>query len=573
MTPGTRVLNAGIVLALLLILTFGVAAPPERCPTVSTAELRRSAQATVDWFVRNQAPDGRWLYEYDKDRDVASDDYNNVRHAGAVMGLYQAGAAGIPGALISADSGAKWALDHLRRHDDWSAFAFNGVSETGATALLLAGLEVRKEAAGDRYYDDLMRRLGRYLVAQTEPSGAVLAYYDWGSGTARPGGYSQYYTGEAYWALARLHLLFPGEGWDKAANRIGAYLATKRDDAEDHWPPIADHWAGYGLADTVVFPERGRPPLTDDEAEYSREQGELFGAQARWVQVRAGPWGAIARGPMVSRGGGYGVIDEGFTGLWRAAGQDARLTGVRDAMAVRATCVAGLAVEEQATSADAAGTKQPQRVAGAWFRDGVTRMDDQQHALAGLLRTIPMVPAAAAAGFREDPASALLWILALLLALNPPRVVFGLPARPRRELAAGAAIGGALVCAVALLAEPLLEALGVSAPGFRTAAGVVAIVTGVADFFRRPPSPDPALPGRRAALVPVAFPLVARPALLIVALGAGADHGVLVPLGAMAVGVAAIAALPRLPRSTVRVLAAGLVVCGVLLGVDGVLSV
>src|SRR4029453_14271261 len=98
-------------------------------------------------------------------------------------------------------------------------------------------------AAGDSYYDDLMRRLGRYLVAQTEPSGAVLAYYDWGAGKPRPGEYSQYYTGEAYWALARLHLLFPGEGWDKAANRIGAYLATKRDDAEHHWPPIADHWA------------------------------------------------------------------------------------------------------------------------------------------------------------------------------------------------------------------------------------------------------------------------------------------------------------------------------------------
>jgi small neutral amino acid transporter SnatA (MarC family) len=119
----------------------------------------------------------------------------------------------------------------------------------------------------------------------------------------------------------------------------------------------------------------------------------------------------------------------------------------------------------------------------------------------------------------------------------------------------------------------LLEALGVSAPGFRTAAGVVAILTGVVDFFRRPPSPDPALPGRRAALVPVAYPLVARPALLILALGAGADHSVLVTLVAMALGVAAIAALPRLPRWTVRVLAAGLVACGVLLGIDGVLSV
>jgi small neutral amino acid transporter SnatA (MarC family) len=580
-TATARAVNAGLLLAFLLVVAFAVGAPPERCPTVTAPELKHSAQATVDWFVRNQKPDGTWLYEYDKGTDKASAEYNFVRHAGAVMGLYQAAGLGLPGAVNSADAGAKWMIARLRKKGDWSAFESNGVSETGSSALLLAGLAVRRDATGEASADDIMKRLGRFLVAMTEPSGAVSAYYDWGRGPRR-GEYSKYYTGEAYWALARLHLLFPKEGWGKAADRIGAYLATKRDSAEHHFPPIADHWAGYGLADTVQFPERGNPPLTQDELDYARKQAELFGAQARWVEVRAGRWGLLARGPMVSRGGGYGVIDEGFTGLWRAAGEDPRLGDIRGAMAKQAVCVAGLAVDSQSGSAEAQASKNPSRVEGAWFRDGVTRMDDQQHALAGILRTIPMVAAARAAdGEREDPAPALLWILALLLALNPARAAFGIARTgdAARVAATGGALGGLAICGVALLADPLLGALNVSAPGFRTVAGVLALLLGAHDLFRRPPSPDPALPGSRAALVPVAFPLVARPALLVMALGVGADCSVLVPLAALAVGVAALTFLvARVPpgarlRWGARLLAVGLVVCGVLLAIDGVLSV
>src|SRR5215207_3214482 len=75
-------------------------------------------------------------------------------------------------------------------------------------------------------------------------------------------------------------------------------------------------------------------------------------------------------------------------------------------------------------------------------------------------------------------------------------------------------------------------------PPFRIAARA-----GAADLFRRPPPPEPALAGRNAALIPVAIPVVARPALLVLALGAGADRGVLVSAGAMATGIALLAGL------------------------------
>ena len=595
MRPVTRLWRAGLTLALLIVLAFGVVAPPERCPSVSAGQLRRSAQAAVDWFVRNQNADGTWLYLYNADDDSASAEYNLVRHAGASMGLYQAGAAGLPRALRSADRGTEWALGRLLEHHGWAAFGSEPRIDTGATALLVAGLAIRREATRDRRYDDVLHRLGRFLLVQTEPSGAVLATYDPARGAPVAGEYSKYYTGETYWALARLHRAFPGEGWGEAADRIGAYLATSRDKVEHHRPPIADHWAAYGLSETVEFPGRRHPPLTEDELSYARRQAELFGGQVRWISQRFGPWGGLVRGSFVPRGGGYGVIDEGLTGLWRTAREEPRLADIREPIAGRATCIAGLAMRAQSSSEDAARFARPDRVAGAWFRDGETRMDDQQHALTGLLRTVAIVEAGAGSGSAsssypdDETPSGWLWALALVLGLNPARAAFGVPraGRSRRTVAglaaAGGAIAGLAVCAAAALGDPLLEALDVSEPSFRIAAGTVAGLAGAADMFRRPPAPDPALPGWRAALIPVAVPLAARPAMLVLALGAGADRGILVSAGAMTLAIALLTGLvagwaPEGPRSrvlrwAVRLLGAALVACGVILVLDGVLDV
>jgi hypothetical protein len=93
----------------------------------------------VDWFVRNQRSDGTWLYLYNADRNSVAPEYNLVRHAGATMGLYRAAAAGLPGALSSADRGTSWALDRLISRDGWSAFGSPAEIDTGASALLVAG--------------------------------------------------------------------------------------------------------------------------------------------------------------------------------------------------------------------------------------------------------------------------------------------------------------------------------------------------------------------------------------------------------------------------------------------------
>jgi small neutral amino acid transporter SnatA (MarC family) len=635
-TPGRRAAAAAGLLVLAAVVAFGVVAPPERCPAVTAGELRASAGEATDWFARNQDRDGTWLYLYDRSTDTVAPEYNVVRHSGVTMSLYQAAAAGVPGALEGADQGTDWALQQLVLRDGWAAVRDGGDASVGATALLTAGLVERRVDTGDDVHDGLLRRMGGFLRSQTEATGAVLARYDLGARAPVPGLYSKYYTGEAYWALARLHRVFPDEGWGEVADSIGAYLAVDRDRVEDVWPPVPDHWAAYGLAETVEFEDRDvsrLQPLTEDEVDHARRQAGLFGAQTRWVSQQAGPWGALVRGPVVPRGGGYGVMGEAFTGLWHVARADARLADMREPIAERALCTAALAVREQVGSGEAESAASPDRVRGAWFLDGETRMDDQQHALSALLRTVPIAEAAAgsgsgsgsgdggagaeetgvaaavpAVGRGEWPVPSIwLWLVVLLAAYNPFRVAAGVPrsSRSRSETVVVAALGGlagsALVVLVSLLSGTVLDTLDVSRPALRIAAGVIGTVSGIAALVRPAPAAEPALPGRRAALVPVAIPLTASPALVLLGLSAHADRGSAVVLLAVVLGTAALAGLTaagaapapadvgdgddpveaaapvgpraRVARWAARLTAAVLVALAVLLVIDGVFDI
>jgi small neutral amino acid transporter SnatA (MarC family) len=587
-----RLAWAGAGLLVGAVAVFGVVAPPERCPAVTEAGLRAAADEAVQWFVRNQEADGQWLYQYDAAGARVVPDYNVIRHAGVMMSLYQAAAAGLPDAQAAADRGLVWITGRLVERDGWVAVRSGPTLPVGGSALLAAGLVERRLVTGDERHDELLRGLGRFLAAQTEPSGAVRASYELRSATAPPGVYSRYYTGEAYWALARLHLAFPDERWGELADRVGGYVAGRRDEAEGYWPPLPDHWAAYGQSETVTFPERATGALTEDEATYARRQAGLFGSQVRWISQRAGGWGAVVRGPFVPRGGGYGVIGEALTGLWLVAGAEPALAEVRPQIARRAACIAGLAMAAQQDPDEADAYEEPERVRGAWLRDGETRMDDQQHALSALLRTMPIV--ALQDGDGSDPndgdgASAWLWAVVVVAALNPPRAAFGVPrlGRSPREVAGLAGLGGVVgaggIVVVAALGRPLADLLDVSEPALRIGAGAVAALIGAVDLVRRLPPPEPSLPGWRAALVPVAVPLVARPGLVILAAAAGAAAMVPATAVAMAAGVLvlAIAAawLPedgprrRVVRWGARVMAAGLVVVSAALVVGGILAV
>jgi small neutral amino acid transporter SnatA (MarC family) len=154
--------------------------------------------------------------------------------------------------------------------------------------------------------------------------------------------------------------------------------------------------------------------------------------------------------------------------------------------------------------------------------------------------------------------------IALATAINPLRAWSVLPPGPSRRSAAGlgAVLALALVVLGAALGTPVLGWVDISAPMARLAAGIVLLLAGAWGLIGPPLPPEPALPGWRAGLVPVAVPALVRPEVFLVAVVVGADHGVL-PTIALAVPVLVVVVLlslvptPDPAASSGRALGAG----------------
>jgi small neutral amino acid transporter SnatA (MarC family) len=182
--------------------------------------------------------------------------------------------------------------------------------------------------------------------------------------------------------------------------------------------------------------------------------------------------------------------------------------------------------------------------------------------------------------------------VALLAASNPPRRRAALSTGDTTAVAIGAVMAAVLFTVLAATATPLIDALDVSAPNLRIAAGFALAIVAAHDLVRRVPPPGAALDGRRAALVPVFFPVLARPEVGLVALSVGADHGVALTAASAAIAMAAVVGWHALltPRTgigaddragvTVRVehgmsalVAGAAVALGIAIIADGVFSI
>jgi hypothetical protein len=362
----------GWLLGQLLIWGLGAVAlrlvivPSEHCPPVTRPEIRRAIDSAAAWLQRSVQPDGRYLYAYDRRTRRVSTDYNVVRHVGVMDALYRTGHLG------AGDAGLGYVKANLLHRDGWTAFTPpTEHASAGAAALLVVALLHRRELTGDHGDDALLRGLARFLVEQTRPDGSVLLEYDQQARRPVPGVFGLYSTGEAFYALAFMASTFPGEGWDRPARRIVAYIATRRHQVEGTAYREPDHWAAYGLA------ELGRlGPLSSLETSYARWEAGAFGFEVRFVAQHTGR-NLFAQDDSGAR---LGVRGEGIAALRRLIDEDPGLRDLDAGLRERQLCLAGVLVDRQAPASD------PDPLArGAWFSDDETRMDDQQHSIAALL--------------------------------------------------------------------------------------------------------------------------------------------------------------------------------------------
>jgi hypothetical protein len=378
MHPAVRLLAVPVLIwAAVLVVVRVAIAPAELCGDGDSVEFRDTASDAADWLRLNQFPDGAYVYEYDRDEDVRPDAYNIVRHAGVTMSLYQvAGRLDDDAAFEAAELGAAWLLDNMHYHDDWGGPVEGGEIKVGSAALMTIALAERRLLTGDPLHDDLMRAVGRFMLAQQKDDGGFYTKWYVESETVDRVSTSAYYPGEALWALAMLHEAFPGEGWDAAAWRAADFVTLLRDEVENvEYPPLNDHWAAYGMAEMAEW------GLAEHHISYARELAGRFSLFIRFeAQKKDEGLNLWLRGDG-RRSSALGTWVEGMAALWRLAESDERMAGLAADIRDQAACGADLLAQRQVDD------EAPLEQAGAWFIHGVTRMDDQQHAISGLIYT------------------------------------------------------------------------------------------------------------------------------------------------------------------------------------------
>jgi small neutral amino acid transporter SnatA (MarC family) len=133
-----------------------------------------------------------------------------------------------------------------------------------------------------------------------------------------------------------------------------------------------------------------------------------------------------------------------------------------------------------------------------------------------------------------------LLLFAFVAAVNPCRTRLALTGS-RAALALGSLIALAAGAALAAAGGVLLDALDVSPESFRLAAGLVLTLEGLRALVLPRPAAEPELPGLGAALVPVAFPILLQPGVVVLALAAGGDDVAGEAIGALALALVLVA--------------------------------
>ncbi len=380
MRLATRATSLGIAWLVTAAVLRVTLLAPEVCPQFTAADAHQSAVAAVDWIVTNQLEDGRYLYEYDRETGTATGTYNLVRHAGTTMAAYQLVAAGETQYLDGADLATAYMIDRMvPTGDGAAAWAEPGEDlQLGAAALMTLSLLIRRSATGDPQFDEQLYQLGRFMENQQLDDGVMLERWLQATRAPDPSQRSRYATGEALWAFAYLHDTFPGEGWDDAAWRTLDYLSLRRDDEEDVFPnPWPDQWAAYALGQMAGW------ELRDHHVDYARRLAAQFGVQVRWDAQRSGGIATLTH-PPEPRGAGFGTVLEGLGRIGVLAAADDRLADLRPALDARLVCGAARLAAAQVDESEVTGAI-PEREIGAWFLNGTTRVDDQQHPASGML--------------------------------------------------------------------------------------------------------------------------------------------------------------------------------------------
>jgi hypothetical protein len=221
---------------------------------IDRATVRRAVERAADYVLRQMVSTGRFHYIYYplEGRPSPSDDYSLPRHAGTTWFL------SLAYRVLGAQrfkQGAQRAIEYLGANAvplecKLTPYACVGSSldaDLGSAALTVVAICEYQQATGDRRFETLARRLGRFLLWMQKDNGDFCHQYKPGLKEKNCKDILLYYTGEASLALAKLYQLTKDPTYLGPLERALDFLVGEKYDfflgqffvSEDHWTCIA----------------------------------------------------------------------------------------------------------------------------------------------------------------------------------------------------------------------------------------------------------------------------------------------------------------------------------------------
>jgi hypothetical protein len=195
---------------------------------------------------------GRFVYSYLPKTDSVSSGYNILRHAGtayAMLDLYSH--TGDEELLGAADRAIRYMMTQVRLCPVGTGLENCLIEEEraklGGNGLAVLALTYYMHATGDQALLEDAQSMARWMLSLQAESGEFTTHimeYSTGQDT---GSVSEYYPGEAIYALANLYLLDGNEEWLRAAQNGARWLANDRIAGKAPGDVTHDHWLLLGL--------------------------------------------------------------------------------------------------------------------------------------------------------------------------------------------------------------------------------------------------------------------------------------------------------------------------------------
>ncbi|GAB4420689.1 MAG: hypothetical protein Kow002_09210 [Anaerolineales bacterium] len=237
-----------------------------RYENLSAQQLLESAVAGGRYLTEAVDENGRFVYSYFPKSNTVADDYNYLRHAGtiyAMLELYEA--TEDPALLDAAERAIKYLLERAETcatpAGPEMCIAEYGEAKLGGNGLFMLALTKYMRVTGSREYLPQVQSMARWVLSiQNENGEFFIHILDLETGQ-RVEHISEYYPGEALFALARLYQLDGNETWMDAAEKGAIWLITVRDGEKTDDELLHDHWLLYALNEIYRF--RANPILYD----------------------------------------------------------------------------------------------------------------------------------------------------------------------------------------------------------------------------------------------------------------------------------------------------------------------